>query len=193
MLSQHQQFADQWGERAQLALDTLRLNPTKGIPSCTLHTLDHSFMEDFVGRPRGDFRKDPAGVYLAVQHKALTCFIDQWIPDNPLTMGEHGYESDTQRTSTTGLSKIIRDDMEINSPEAAAEHMEKFLFPQYRQRTAKLRAEFEQKVEEAIAGESDVQRLFGKNLLKVPYDPYRFWFFPLINYGVYGYENYLMA
>jgi hypothetical protein len=193
MLSKHQEYADQWGERARLALDTLQLKPTKGIPGWVLHTLDHSFMEDFVGRPRGDYRKDPVGVYLAMQHKAGTCFIDQWIPDNPLTMGEHGYESDTQRTSTTGLEKIVRDGMEINSPEAVAEHMEKFLFPQYRQRTARLRAEFEQRVGQVIAEESAVQKLFGPNLLKGPYDPYKFWFFPLINYGIYGYENYFMA
>ncbi len=50
----------------------------------------------------GGYSRHPVQAYLAFQRAAGACFIDQFIPRNPLTMGPEGYESDVDRTATTG-------------------------------------------------------------------------------------------
>ncbi len=188
----YQQFDGTWGERANLAQDTLRGKPARGIPSWIVHTMDIPFMEQYVGAAAGDFALDPEGVYLKFQHKAGACFIDQWIPRNPLKTGQNRFEAATQRGATTGAERIVRDGIEIDSPEAVIEHMEKVVWP-HRQREI---GAFEQGraalLEQLIKQEMAVQQFFGLNLLKGPYSE-GFQAFPALRYSTYGYANYFMA
>ena len=97
-------YFEAMSENAQLALDTILQRPTEGIPSKTLFLMQHAIVERLAGAQPGDYRRDPAGVYLAMQRAVGTCLVDQWIPRNPLTMGDAGYEADSDRrgTATTG-------------------------------------------------------------------------------------------
>jgi hypothetical protein len=121
----------QMAESAQLALDTILQQPTNGIPSKTLFVMQHAYIERIAGVRPGDYRRDPEAVYLAMQQAAGTCLVDQWIPRNPLTMGDAGYEPDSEKrnTATTGATEIVCDGMAIDSPEAVVAHMERFVFP----------------------------------------------------------------
>jgi hypothetical protein len=184
-------FADKWQDNARLALDTIALQPTHGIPAWILNDMQWSHLEELSGNPPGSYEKDPVRVYLEFSLKSGVCFIDQWIPKNPLIMKDQGYGRDTERGATTGADEIIRDGILIDSPEAAVEHMEKFMFPQWEQWKRDLEANFNEEVRKRIAGEVEVQQLFGMNMLKGPYGS--FFSFPGFLYGHYGYANYFMA
>ena len=242
------------GDRAQLALDTIELKVTQGIPSWMMHVMDVEFIEDFTGHARGDFRRDCEKVYLEFQHRCGVCMIDQFIPDNPLSMRPEGFASDAARSATTGIGRIVRDGMEIDSPEAVVEHMERFEFPRLMKNARELadasecdmgvppmcstgilpvssqfpavsssssssssapeqqQQEQQQKQQdmgrmpmlhtgkmpvphmdtkaaEILQGEQDVQRKFGRDILKVPY----VFSIPYLDYYSYGYENYFAA
>jgi len=185
------EFEGWWGENARLAWDTFSMKRTRGIPHKCVHTMDIEFIEDFSGHERGEFRKDPDRVYLDFQRKAGACSIDQYIPTNPLTMGEKGFQAGTERKATTGLERIVCDGIEIDSPEAVVEHMEKFVFPSLEKSLASppTPQEEAERVARIIEDEVAKQRLFGPNILKVPY---RF-SFPGFLYGRYGYQYYFMA
>lgn len=188
----YQQFDGWWGERSGLARDTLELKPTRGIPAWVVHVMDTAFQENYIGRAPGDFARDPEGVYLQFQQATGACFIDQWIPRNPLTMGQHGYDSGTQRTATTGAERIVRDGMEINSPEAAVEHLERFAWPQVQREIDAFDQQSTTLRERLISQEVEVQRLFGPNMLKGPYAN-GFQDVPRLRYDQYGYVDYFMA
>ncbi len=183
---------DQYEDNARLALDTLAMKPTKGVPHWLVHVMDIPLIEELAGVAHGDYYKNPTEVYLKMQWNAGASFIDQFIPENPLSMGQHGYESDRRRGATTGAGQIVLDDMHIDSPEAVVEHLEKHVFP----RMEFCVAEHPEGLPNAdinrlIKDECRVQDLFGKNMLKVPYGEYGR--FPHLRYGQYGYENYFMA
>lgn len=182
-----------WFEsNAQLALDTLAMKPTKGIPHCHAHIMEIPLIEELAGVPAGDYKKDPSSVYLAMQRNIGGCFIDQFIPDNALSMGQHGYEDETKRGATTGAETIIRDGMKIDSPEAVVTHMEKFVFPYLERKILELRAADTTEWRHVlIRRENDCQNVFGPSILKSPYDGFQS--MPNLRYGTYGYENYFMA
>ena len=184
-----QEFADKWQANAQLALDTLALRPTQGIPTWMLNDMQWSHLEMLSGNPPGSYEKEPVRVYREFQIKSGICFIDQWIPKNPLSMQEHGYAGDTQRGVTGGGEEIVLDGIRIDSPEAVVRHMEEYRFPELRQYKKKLEKDVAAQVRQLIAGEVQVQRLFGTNMLKGPY----FFQFPGFLYSLYGYVNYFMA
>ena len=187
-----QQFDGSWGENARLALDTIAMQPTRGIPQWMLNIMQHSMIEEFAGAAPGEYRKDHRRVYLQFQHRIGTSMIDQYIPDNPLSMGDRGYDSGTQHGATTGLERIVCDGMLIDSPEAVAEHLEKIALPNLRKEIAAFnQPAADREIERLIEGEVAVQKEFGTNMLKVPYGG--FFSFPGIRYGQYGYANYFMA
>jgi hypothetical protein len=186
-----QALTDQWHANAQLALDTIALRPTRGIPTWLLNDMQWSHLECLSGNPPGSYPQDPVRVYRDFSLKSGVCFIDQWIPENPLSMADQGYGDDTTRGATTGGEAIIRDGMRIDSPEAVVAHMEQCLFPGWAQWGRDLEATAAARVDELIAGEVAVQALFGSNMLKGPYGG--FFSFPGFNYGLYGYANYFMA
>ncbi|OGV72900.1 MAG: hypothetical protein A3K19_15140 [Lentisphaerae bacterium RIFOXYB12_FULL_65_16] len=186
-------FTGQWEANAQLALDTIAMRPTRGmaVGGFGVNDMQWSHLETLSGNPPGSYPKESIRVYREFQLAAGVSFIDQWIPENPLSMRDQGYGDDTARGATTGAHQIVRDGMLIDSPEAAVEHMEKFLFPQWEQWRHNLEANADAEVRKRIAGEVAVQQLFGMNMLKGPYGG--FFAFPGFLYGHYGYSNYFMA
>jgi hypothetical protein len=174
-------------ETAQLALDTLLQKPTRGIPSWMIHIMEHSQIERIAGARPGDYKKDPEKIYLAFQRAVGTCLLDQYIPENPLRMGDQGYEG-AEKGATTGAEQVVLDDMRIDAPEAVAEHMERFVFPGLR----KAAAEFDEgrRVKEILDEEAAIQKKLGPDILK---SGYAFVRFPCFAYGAYGYVNYFMA
>ncbi len=189
----YQEFEGQWQENAQLALDTIAMRPTRGlsIGGFGINDMQWSHLETLSGNPPGSYEKEPVRVYREFQLACGVCFIDQWIPDNPLSMRDQGYGEDAARGATTGAHEIVRDGMVIDSPEAAVEHMETHLFPAWERWKRDLEANADAEVQKRIAGEVGVQRLFGLNMLKGPYGG--FFAFPGFLYGHYGYANYFMA
>ena len=180
-------LTDSLTQSAQLALDTIYQRPTRGIPSWLLHIMEHRQIERLAGAQPGDYLKDPDGVYLAFQHNVGTCLLDQYLADNPLTMGDHGYEG-TAHGATTGAAEIVCDGITIDSPEAVVEHLERFEFPRLRQRAATF--DEAARVQEIIAGERALQAKLGPDILK---SGYAFIHFPGFAYGTYGYQHYFMA
>ena len=186
-------FANRWETNAQLALDTIAMRPTRGLAvgGFGINDMQWSHLDEISGNPPGSYTLDPVRVYREFQLACGVCFIDQWIPENPLSMRDQGYHANTVRGATTGAEQIIRDDMAIDSPEAAVEHMERFVFPGYARWKQDLESGADACVENLIAGEVAVQELFGLNMLKGPYGG--FFSFPGFMYGQYGYVNYFMA
>ena len=88
-------------QSAQLALDTLNQKPVKGIPSGLVHIMEHSVIERLAGAQSGDYRNDPHGVYVTMLQNIGTNMVDQYLAENPLKMGAHGYEG-AEKTATTG-------------------------------------------------------------------------------------------
>jgi len=183
-------------ENALLALDAIHQKPTKGIPSCFILPMEQGLIERLAEAPEGTYKYKPIETYLSMQRNIETCMIDQWIPENPLKIGDHGYDPGTQKTATTGLAQIVRDGIVIDSPEAVAVHLEQKVFPQ-------LRVEIDKWIKDAdITGknrsqqirfaEETTQLLLGPAILKVPYGT-GIQNFPYFSYGTYGYENYFMA
>lgn len=176
------------GAGPRLAWDAILQRPTRGIPSWLIHPMDHGQIERLAGAAAGAFVRDPSGVYLAMQKAAGTCFIDQWIPTNPLSMKSHGYEGQAPKTATQGAARIERNGIEIDSPESVAEHLERFVFPQLRADAAAFNVE--ERASQIVRNELEVQTLFGPDIAKAPYAVARF---PAFAYGFYGYEAFFMA
>jgi hypothetical protein len=156
-----------------------------------VHIMDYPFMEEMTGHAPGDYEKDPDGVYLEFARLAGVCQIDQYLATNPLSMRQHGYDSSTERGATTGAERIVRDGMEIDSPEAVVAHMEKFVFPQQAAAIRNFEAENAGRVDKLIAEEVALQNRFGMDILKAPYGAFQC--FPGLRYFSYGYVNYFMA
>lgn len=184
-------FDDQWQANARLALDTIAMKPTRGIPTWMINDMQWSHLEAISGNSPGSYARDPVRVYREFSLKAGVCFVDQWIPENPLSMQDQGYGADTVRSATTGAAEIVLDGIVIDSPEAAVEHMERFAFPAWQQWKRDLEAHADAEVHRRISHEITTQQLLGMTMLKGPYDG--FFAFPGFMYGVYGYANYFMA
>ncbi len=175
-------------DSAKLALDTILQKPTRGIPSWLLHVMQHDHIERLASTPPGSYRRDPERVYLAMQHAIGTCLLDQYIPDNPLTMGDFGFGPTTEKTATTGAEAIVCDGMRIDTPEAVAGHLERIEFP--RLEAAITGFDEGRRTAEIVAGEIDGQARLGSQILK---SGYAFVSFPILDYYRYGYGNYFAA
>jgi hypothetical protein len=174
-------------DTARLALDTILQKPVKGIPSWMLHIMEHSVIERIAGAAPGSYKRAPEATYLAMQHAIGTCLLDQYIPENPLTMEDLGYERG-EKGATGGVGRIVVDGLLIDSPEAVVEHMERFVFPQIRGEIAAF--DEDAQVEAIISDERAIQQKLGPEILK---SGYAFVKFPCFAYGTYGYANYFMA
>ncbi|MDD4889462.1 MAG: uroporphyrinogen decarboxylase family protein [Phycisphaerae bacterium] len=182
----HGEFA--WGPNAQMAIDTIEMKPTRGVPHWLLNVMEFSELDHFSGHAPGSYERDPERVYLDFQKAHGGHFVDQWIPTNPLSMKAKGFDH-AQRSATTGAEDIVCDGMKIDSPEAVCEHLERFVWPALRKRMATFDAD--KAVADRIAKEREVQAFVGPNFLKVPYDGMGA--FPAFRYGTYGYVNYFCA
>ncbi len=174
-------------DSARLALDTILQKPAQRIPTNSINIMEHAIIERSAGVEPGEYRKDPVPVYLAMQNAIGACLIDQFIPTNPLTMGDQGFES-AERGPTTGADRSVLDGLVIDSPESVVEHMERFEFPPLRKTISEFNED--RRVREIVQGESDVQEQIGPDILK---GGYSFVHFPCLRYGKYGYEHYLTA
>ncbi|MCG3146671.1 MAG: hypothetical protein PCFJNLEI_00105 [Verrucomicrobiae bacterium] len=167
-------------------MDAILGKPTKGIPSWLINPMEHTVIDRLAGKPLGTYRQAPVPTYLAMQKAIGTGMVDQWIPENPLSMGAEGYSADTHRTATMGVEEIICDGIRIDSPEAVIEHLEKFVFPYLENATVDADAH----VRSLITAEAAVQTVLAPEILKVPYGVVEF---PYLPYYTYGYTNFFMA
>ncbi len=186
-----EQFNGTWGRRAQMALDTLAMKETTGIPTWMVHVMDYPFLAQLAGHPASDYRDNADAIYLQFQARCGCCTIDQYLAGNPLSMEQDGYDSCTARGATTGAQQIVVDGMVIDSPEAVIEHMEKVTMPRIARQIAQFADGQSQRVEDLIEGECRMQRLLGADILKLPYNGFQC--MPSLGYYAYGYENYFMA
>jgi len=171
----------------KLVMDTINRQPTDGIPATFVFVMQHDYLDRLANAKPGEYVKNPVEVYIEVQRNIGVKMIDQFVPLNPLEMGNSGYE-DKLNTATTGADKIVLDGMLIDSPEAVVEHIEKFVFPQIRQSITDFD---ETKIMDSILnGELETQQTLGEDFLKCGYG---FIYFPYMGYYQYGYENYFMA
>lgn len=175
-------------ERAQLAYDVMMGRPATGIPSWLIHPMEHAHIDRLAGMPPGSYIKNPEATYLTFMKRSPICFVDQYLAFNPLSMSSHGYESETERSATTGAEQIVVDGMVIDGPDDVVAHMEQIAFPQLRQAVA----DFDEDAQVAaiLAGEAEVQAKLAPEMLKTGYG---FIHFPGFAYGSYGYVNYFMT
>jgi hypothetical protein len=150
--------------------------------------MQHGHIERLAGVESGEYRKNPERTYLKYLKSIGICCLDQYIPTNPLTMGDEGYDEAKERGATTGAKEIILNDLLIDSPEAAVEHLERFVFPAIRNQIDNF--DEDNRVKEILAVEASIQEKMGDSILKTGYGFVRF---PYFRYGAYGYQNYLMA
>ncbi len=172
---------------AQLALDNILRKPTKGIPVFFCNVMEHDHIDRIAGVPPGTYRERPEETYIAMQKALGVCLLDQYIPNNPLTMGSEGYEG-TAHGATTGAENVAVDDILIDSPEAVVEHMERFVFPRLIEQAASF--DEDARTQQIIESETAIQERLGPEILK---GPYGFVAFPTLAYGTYGYVNYFSA
>ena len=79
------------------------------------------------------------------------CLIDNFIPENPLLIGAHGFEGQ-ERGPTTGGVGLVVDGIAIDSADAVVEHMERVVFPRIRKEIAEsLKTVYEEAEETAMA------------------------------------------
>lgn len=175
-------------DTAQLALDTLTQKPVRGIPARHINLMEWRMIDRIAGTPEGTYKEDPVSTYRKMLINIGCCTVDQWIPNNPLSMGASGYDTDSPRGATTGVENISLDGIAIDSPEAVVEHLERIVFPGL---TNKINAFNEAECAgQILQQERSIQDVLGATILKTPYDRVTF---PKFRYGQYGYENYFMA
>lgn len=176
---------DEMQARHPRVMRALAGEPAGGYPLWMLNIMEHAHLERIAGKP--GYRNDPVGVYRAAQERIGVDFIDQWIPDNPLSMGDHGYEH-AAPTATTGSAEVVLDGWPIQEPEDVLEHLEQVVFPDL---AAHIRSfDEEARIREIGLGEYEQQREMGEGMLKTGYE---YVHFPTLRYFTYGYVNYFCA
>ncbi len=174
-------------DNARLALDTINREPTDGIPAWLLNVMEHAHIGRLAGLSDDAYMREPEATYLAMQRALGVSLMDQYLWDNPLTMGDKGYEG-RELGATTGGGPPVLDGIVIDSPEAVVEHLERVVFPSL------VRAEHafdeEARCHEIMSTEIALQERVGPTMLK---SGYAFVAFPCLAYGTYGYEPYFSA
>ena len=175
-------------ENAQLALDAIMQQPARGIPAWLLNPMEWRMIDRLAGAVEGTYALAPVPTYRNMLLNCACCLVDQWIPENPLSMGAVGYTGDAPRAATTGAAEVVADGMAIRSADDVIAHLERIEWP-------RMRAEMETFDEAATAAgivraERDTQEVLGSAILKAPYGHVRF---PCFRYGQYGYEHYFTA
>jgi hypothetical protein len=175
-------------ETAQLALDTIMQKPVQGIATWLINPMEWRMIDRIAGVPEGTYKQHPVATYRKMLVNSGCCMVDQWIPENPLSMGTFGYDSDSERGATTGVESLSLDGIAIDSPDAVVEHLERFVFPGLTDNiTGFNEAECADRI---LRHERSVQAVLGSTILKSPYGHVAF---PQFRYDRYGYENYFMA
>ena len=174
-------------ENAALAYAAINREPTKGIPISWMNIMEHEIIDKLAKAPEGSYKKHPHETYLQMQKNIGVCMIDQYIPDNPLSMEADGYHG-AARGSTTGADKIYADGMPIESPEDVAGHLETHTVPALMEAIRNF--DESAAVKAVVEHETGVQREIGPDILKCGYAHMSF---PPFLYYLYGYEHYFSA
>lgn len=174
-------------DNAQLALDNILQKPTKGIPVFFCNIMEHDHIDRIAGVSPGTYRERPEETYVAMQRNLGVCLLDQYIWNNPLSMGSSGFEG-KEHGATTGAEEIVVDGMVIDSPEAVVEHMERFVFARLTEQAKAF--DEDARALQIVERERTVQERLGPEILKGGYASIRF---PGLAYGTYGYVNYFCA
>jgi hypothetical protein len=174
--------------RQQHVLDAIHRRPVQGIPAWLINPMEWRMIDRLAGVPEGTYRRDPIPTYRQMLVRCGCGLVDQWIPENPLSMGESGYEGETPRGATTGAHAVVVDGRPIREPEDVVAHLEEVVFPRLRQQAADY--DPAPAVAKLLAHERDTQAALGSELLKGPYNCFAF---PKLHYGGYGYGPYFMA
>ncbi len=98
-----------------------------------------------------------------MQRALGTCLMDQYLWDNPLSMGDHGYEG-RELGATTGGGPPVLDGIVIDGPEAVARHLESLVFPAVR--AAVEGFDEEARFLQILTGEAALQERIGPTMLK---------------------------
>ena len=170
-------------------LDTILRRPLRGIGVWQINPMEWRMIDRLAGVPEGTYREHPIETYRRMLTRSGCLMLDQWIPDNPLSIRDYGFEGGG-RTPTTAQPEVVCDGLRIDSPEAVVEHLERLEFPRLEQAAAG----FDETAyaAELIEHEKGIQDLLGREILKAPYgDP--FGRFPGFAYGAYGYVPYFSA
>ena len=175
-------------DTARLALDTILQKPVKGIPSWMLHIMEHSVIERIAGAAPGSYKREPETTYLAMQRAIGTCLLDQYIPENPLTMEDFGYEG-REKKAHGGCR-----------PDQRGRHVDRF--SRSRGRTLGARRlpahpQGDRSVRRRRAGcgghRRRAARLSNGSARRILKSGYAFVKFPHFAYSAYGYANYFSA
>jgi hypothetical protein len=142
------------------------------------------------GCPKGSYLTDPTATYVACTRNVGSNILYQFIPLNPMRIGNQGYDNKTQKDAITSEHKLVRNGLAIDSPEAVVAHMERHLFPAMTENIR--RFDEDQAVAHIVKREREVQDLLGPGILKLLGGEVGVTF-PHLQYGLYGYENYFMA
>ena len=177
-------------ENAELAYAAINREPADGIPICWMNIMEHEIIEKLAGAPKGGYKKNPRETYVKMQKNIGACMIDQYIPENPLSMETSGYRGGN-KGNTTGADKIYADGMLIESPEDAAAHMEKHIIPNLANAIKNFGEAAESEIAKTVAEhEINSQHEIGPEILKSGYGHLSF---PVFLYYLYGYEYYFGA
>ena len=161
-----------------------------GYPITGVNIMEHSELNRMAAE-NGMESPDYVSDYKEVYRRALLAmgvnWVDQWIPDNPLSMGAHGYEG-SELGATTGGETLVLDGIPIEEPEDVVEHLEKCVFPWLRSMIENY--DYEAKIREIGLNEYWAQMEMGEEMLKTGHATARF---PQLDYFTYGYVNYFCA
>ena len=174
-------------QKNKLAMDTIQLQSVKGIPTGLFHIMQHDHIERIAGVGSGEYRENPEEVYIKMLKNIGVNIVDQYLADNPLSMGDHGYEG-TEHGATTGAEQVVVNGIVINSPEDVIDHLEKFEFSRLKADVNSFNEEV--RVKEILDNEMNQSVKYGKKMLKTGYG---YITFPYLYYFKYGYANYFMA
>ena len=161
-----------------------------GYPTWAMNLMEHRELERLAakaGLQDPHYKADPVRVYRAAQTAMGATICDQWIPENPLEMGDHGYEGGSFN-ATTGNHAITVDGIPIEDPEDVVEHLQTVVFPRLEQAIAEF--DTEKRIRQIGLSEYTQQLELGTDFLKTGYG---YISFPIFAYQTYGYENYFCA
>ncbi|MCC6728667.1 MAG: hypothetical protein IT208_04935 [Chthonomonadales bacterium] len=172
---------------ARLAMSTLLGEPDRRVPGHFFNIMEHRHIERLAGASPGAYVRDPHGIYVAMVRALGTCSVDQYLAENPLTMGDAGFDG-AAHGATTGAAQVTLDDIVIDSPEAVVSHLESRAFPALRAAAASVDEEGIARA--VLAHEAALQERLGPGVLKIPYGHGSF---PYLAYPAYGYTHYFAA
>ena len=182
---------DEQNARHSFITGPLEGEKQRGYPCGGANIMEHAQLNRLAARngmKDPDYVHDPVNVYARAQREIGADIIDQWIPDNPLTMEAQGFEDGHKRTATTGAKEIVLDGMRIEEPEDVVAHLETYEFPRLEKKIAEF--DLEKRVREIGLSEYSQQLEIGLDILKTGYG---FIQFPVMGYNEYGYVNYFCA